>query len=246
MGSDSAGSEAIPRTASGAARWRTRAAAPTPGRCSPPIPSAISCSCRPAARRPTTTARCGSATTATPTRSSRCARRRASWSWAFQTVHHDLWDYDNASPPALVTLTRNGADVPAVVQATKTRHALRARPRNRPADLSGRGAPGSRERHPAARKRRATQPFTAVTPPLSPHRFTRRRSLGHRPTRIARRAARQSSRLRNEGIFTPPSLAGHARHAVEHRRRALGRRRHRSGAADRDRSGQPHSPRWCS
>ena len=23
--------------------------------------------------------------------------------WHFQTVHHDLWDYDNASPPALVT-----------------------------------------------------------------------------------------------------------------------------------------------
>ena len=21
--------------------------------------------------------------------------------WHFQTVHHDLWDYDNASPPAL-------------------------------------------------------------------------------------------------------------------------------------------------
>src|SRR5205823_1232942 len=27
--------------------------------------------------------------------------------WAFQTVHHDLWDYDNASPPALVTLTHD-------------------------------------------------------------------------------------------------------------------------------------------
>src|SRR6185295_15229558 len=40
--------------------------------------------------------------------------------WAFQTVHHDLWDYDNASPPALVTLTRNGTALPAVIQATKT------------------------------------------------------------------------------------------------------------------------------
>lgn len=40
--------------------------------------------------------------------------------WSFQTVHHDLWDYDNASPPALVMLTRDGARVPAVIQATKT------------------------------------------------------------------------------------------------------------------------------
>ena len=40
--------------------------------------------------------------------------------WGFQTVHHDLWDYDNASPPALVSLTRDGTTVPAVVLATKT------------------------------------------------------------------------------------------------------------------------------
>src|SRR5204862_1169721 len=40
--------------------------------------------------------------------------------WAFQTVHHDLWDYDNASPPALATITRHGARVDVVVQATKT------------------------------------------------------------------------------------------------------------------------------
>ena len=37
--------------------------------------------------------------------------------WHFQTVHHDLWDYDNAAPPALITLP-DGKD--AVLQATKT------------------------------------------------------------------------------------------------------------------------------
>src|SRR5204862_60591 len=40
--------------------------------------------------------------------------------WSFQTVHHDLWDYDNASPPALVTLRRDGRSVDAVVLTTKT------------------------------------------------------------------------------------------------------------------------------
>src|SRR5258708_14333816 len=39
--------------------------------------------------------------------------------WAFQTVHHDLWDYDNASPPAPVPLTRAGDSLPPLVQATK-------------------------------------------------------------------------------------------------------------------------------
>src|SRR5262249_1142936 len=39
--------------------------------------------------------------------------------WHFQTVHHDLWDYDLAAPPVLVTLVRDGKPRDAVVQATK-------------------------------------------------------------------------------------------------------------------------------
>ena len=40
--------------------------------------------------------------------------------WHFQTVHHDLWDYDNASPPLLTTITHEGRRVDVVLQATKT------------------------------------------------------------------------------------------------------------------------------
>jgi alcohol dehydrogenase (cytochrome c) len=40
--------------------------------------------------------------------------------WYFQEVHHDLWDYDPASPPVLLTLTIGGAQVPAIIQAGKT------------------------------------------------------------------------------------------------------------------------------
>jgi quinoprotein glucose dehydrogenase len=40
--------------------------------------------------------------------------------WHFQTVHHNLWDYDIPAPPNLVTVTRNGAPVAAVAQVTKT------------------------------------------------------------------------------------------------------------------------------
>lgn len=39
--------------------------------------------------------------------------------WHYQIVHHDIWDYDLASPPALITLERDGKKIPAVVQATK-------------------------------------------------------------------------------------------------------------------------------
>ena len=39
--------------------------------------------------------------------------------WHFQAVHHDIWDYDLAAQPILVTLQRQGRPVPAVVQLTK-------------------------------------------------------------------------------------------------------------------------------
>ncbi len=39
--------------------------------------------------------------------------------WVFQTVHHDLWDYDVPSQPSLIDLTVDGETVPALVQPTK-------------------------------------------------------------------------------------------------------------------------------
>ena len=40
--------------------------------------------------------------------------------WHFQTVHHNIWDYDLPAQPNLVTVTREGKQVPAVSQVTKT------------------------------------------------------------------------------------------------------------------------------
>ena len=126
--------------------------------------------------------------------------------WSFQTVHHDLWDYDNASPPAFVTLSRAGTRVPAVLQANKdgmlfVLNGDTGRPifpvEERPVPAST--IPGEE----ASR----TQPFTTVTPPLSPHRFTIDDVWGvSEADRAACRAAMQG--LRNEGIFTPPSVQG--------------------------------------
>jgi quinoprotein glucose dehydrogenase len=39
--------------------------------------------------------------------------------WHFQAVHHDVWDRDFPSPPALLTVTRNGKRIEAVAQPTK-------------------------------------------------------------------------------------------------------------------------------
>jgi len=40
--------------------------------------------------------------------------------WYFQTVHHDLWDYDNPPAPVLLDITVNGKKIPAIAQIGKT------------------------------------------------------------------------------------------------------------------------------
>lgn len=40
--------------------------------------------------------------------------------WHFQTIHHDLWDHDLPAPPVLVTLKKDGKNIEAVAQTTKT------------------------------------------------------------------------------------------------------------------------------
>ncbi len=42
--------------------------------------------------------------------------------WHYQTVHHDLWDYDLPTPPTLITLTKDGREIDAVAQPSKMGH----------------------------------------------------------------------------------------------------------------------------
>jgi quinoprotein glucose dehydrogenase len=39
--------------------------------------------------------------------------------WYFQMVHHDIWDYDMPAQPVLITVQRDGKQIPAVAQVTK-------------------------------------------------------------------------------------------------------------------------------
>ncbi len=39
--------------------------------------------------------------------------------WHFQAVHHDLWDYDLATSPKLLTVKHDGRDVDVIAQASK-------------------------------------------------------------------------------------------------------------------------------
>jgi quinoprotein glucose dehydrogenase len=126
--------------------------------------------------------------------------------WHFQTVHHDLWDYDLAAPPILVDIRRDGRDVPAVVVLTKSSlvfvlHRETGEPlfpvEERPVPSSD--VPGERAW--------PTQPFPVKPPPLSSHSMTAADlfdvSREHRDA-----CAERLAKLRNDGIYTPPSVRG--------------------------------------
>ena len=126
--------------------------------------------------------------------------------WHFQTVHHDLWDYDLAAPPVLVTIDRGGERVDAVVQATKHGFVfvldrdtgvplfpVHERPVPR-SDLAGeRVSP--------------TQPIPSAPPPLVPQQLRAEDVYAPTPAHAAACRARLA-KLRNDGLFTPPSLRG--------------------------------------
>ncbi|NKC32390.1 membrane-bound PQQ-dependent dehydrogenase, glucose/quinate/shikimate family [Falsiroseomonas selenitidurans] len=130
--------------------------------------------------------------------------RQGALRWVFQTVHHDLWDYDVPSQPTLVDLTINGATVPALVQPTKQGEIFVLDRRT--------GQPLLPVREVAAPQGAAEGDFTAATQPVSalsfdPPRLTGRQMWG--ATLLDQLACRiQLRRLRYEGRYTPPSLQG--------------------------------------
>ena len=60
--------------------------------------------------------------------------------WHFQTVHHDLFDYDNPAAPILADITVGGRRIKAVVAGDQARLRVRARSRDRQAGVADRRA----------------------------------------------------------------------------------------------------------
>ncbi len=126
--------------------------------------------------------------------------------WHFQTVHHDLWDYDVASQPTLVDVLKDGRTIAAVAQATKMGHIfLLDRETGVPIfPVEERPVP---QTDLPGEYTSPTQPFPTFPEPLHPHALPPEDAWGFTPWDRSRCAARLRE-LRNEGIFTPPSLRG--------------------------------------
>ncbi len=132
--------------------------------------------------------------------------RTGKLAWGYQLVHHDLWDYDTAAPPLLATLPREGKTVPVVIQGNKTGFLyVLDRDTGKPVfPVEERAVPQSDIPGEMASP---TQPFPLFPPPLAPQHFSMNDAWG--PTPADREACKEAiAKLRNEGIFTPPSMQG--------------------------------------
>lgn len=128
--------------------------------------------------------------------------------WGFQVVHHDVWDYDVAAEPLLFTF--HGADgkqnVPAIAITTKqglifALNRLNGEPlypvTEVPVPVSD--VPGEQAS--------PTQPFQKDLAPLAPNLLPAEAMLGA-DARDNAECHQLFSRLRYDGMYTPPSLRG--------------------------------------
>ena len=128
--------------------------------------------------------------------------------WHFQMVHHDIWDYDNATAPKLLKVRHNGAMVDIVAQVGKVGFVwvfnretgeslwpIEERPVPR-SDMPG------EETWP-------TQPFPLRPPPFARQTFTAKDINPFSDDQADRaRLLDEIRSARNEGLFTPPSVRG--------------------------------------
>ena len=126
--------------------------------------------------------------------------------WHFQVVHHDLWDYDVPAQPMLINIKRGGKEIPAVVIGTKMGmlFVLDRRDGKPIFPVEERTVP---QTDVSGEQTSATQPFPTLPRPLVPHQLKAEDAWGL--TDKDRDYCRQKiASLRNEGIYTPPSLKG--------------------------------------
>lgn len=123
--------------------------------------------------------------------------------WHFQTIHHDLWDYDVPAQPVLFTMHRDGRDIPALVQATKTGFLfILDRETGKPLfPVEERPVPAS---DVPGEQAWPTQPVPVLPRPLSPTQFDPKAIFAVSDSGRAW-CRDQLAGARSTGIFTPPS-----------------------------------------
>ncbi len=124
--------------------------------------------------------------------------------WYFQMVHHDLWDYDSATPPVLGDITVDGKRIKAVIASNKTGFLyVFDRVTGKPVwPIEERPVPQSTTPGEATS---ATQPFPTKPPAFDRQGFTEDDLIDFTPE-LHQKALAIASQYKLGPLFTPPSL----------------------------------------
>ena len=128
--------------------------------------------------------------------------------WHFQTVHHDVWDRDLSSPPALVTITREGKKVDALAVTTKSGFIfLFDRTNGKPLnEIVEKKVPQQSDL--TGEKLAATQPFPTAPAPFMRQLFTEKDINPLLPDSSYAAIKKRLASYKNDNMFNPPSLQG--------------------------------------
>jgi glucose dehydrogenase len=127
--------------------------------------------------------------------------------WHFQMVHHDIWDYDNATAPKLLTLKHNGKMVDAVAQAGKTGflYVFNRETGESLFPIEERPVPKS---DVPGEQTWPTQPVPLAPPPFARQKFTVDDLNPYLSPEDQAHFRDEMLSARNEGMFTPPAERG--------------------------------------
>ncbi|MEM8916502.1 MAG: PQQ-binding-like beta-propeller repeat protein, partial [Pseudomonadota bacterium] len=126
--------------------------------------------------------------------------------WAYQIVHHDIWDYDVPAQPVLYQIWQDGQARDVVVQVTKMGLVfVLDRDTGQPVlPVEERPVP---QEGVAGERLSPTQPFPLRPEPVVPNRLDPGDAFGVTLwDKVA--CARKLRSLRQEGLYTPPTLEG--------------------------------------
>lgn len=124
--------------------------------------------------------------------------------WHFQFVHHDIWDYDPATAPKLLTVQHEGREVDVVAQASKQGFLfVFDRDSGEPLwPIEERPVPTDSEM--PRETLWPTQPFPTNPPPFARQSFSVDDMHSFYPEEENVRFRKYVAEARNEGLFTPP------------------------------------------
>lgn len=125
--------------------------------------------------------------------------------WYYQTVHHDIWDYDNASTPMLLTVEHNGKKLDVVAETSKVGFVwVFDRETGKPLwPVEERPVPKS---NMPGEETSPTQPFPTKPAPFARQRFTEKDLSPFLEPEEREQLIRQIRAAHNDGLFTPPGL----------------------------------------